>query len=166
MTVMQAFSVSYTFGQRFQVPAREAFDWATDYQPSDLALMGEDGKRTIQKVTEDTIVLKEDITHADRRISKVKLVRLNPRALSWHNIHIRGPNKYSEFIYEITPEGKARSRLTFTGLLVLYSKDRLSSRKLKQIAAREKEYDSRAWKRLAKAMTKEYQRKTKRNLDL
>ena len=161
---MQAFSVSYTFTQRFPVPAQEAFDWATDYQPNDLALMGEEGKRTIQKITEDTIILKEDITHTRVKTSKVKLVRLNPRTLSWHNIHIRGPNKYSEFLYEITPEGKGRSKLTFTGLLVLYSKDRLSSQKLKQIASREKHYDSKAWKRLANAMAKEHQRRAKRNL--
>ena len=160
---MQAFSVNYKFSQRFPVPAQEAFDWATDYQPNDLALMGEKGKRTIRKVTEDTIILKEDITHAGRKISKVKLVRLNPRALSWHNIHIRGPNKYSEFLYEIKPEGKGRSRLTFTGLLVLYSKDRLSSQKLKQIANREKQYDSKSWKRLANAMARDYHRKPKRN---
>ncbi len=160
---MQAFSVSYKFSQRFPVPAQEAFDWATDYQPNDLALMGEKGKRTIRKVTEDTIILKEDITHAGRKISKMKLVRLNPRALSWHNIHIRGPNKYSEFLYEINPEGKDRSKLTFTGLLVLYSKDRLSSQKLKQIANREKQYDSKSWKRLANAMAKEYHRKPKPN---
>jgi hypothetical protein len=160
---MQAFSVIYKFSQRFSVSAKEAFDWATDYQPNDLALMGEEGKRTIRKVTEDTIILKEDITHAGRKISKMKLVRLNPRALSWHNIHIRGPNKYSEFLYEINPEGKDRSRLTFTGLLVLYSKDRLSSQKLKQIANREKQYDSMAWKHLASAMAREYHSKTKRN---
>ncbi len=160
---MQAFSISYMFSQRFPVPAQEAFDWATDYQPNDLALMGEEGKRTILKVTEDAIILKEDITHAGRKISKVKLVRLNPRALSWHNIHIRGPNKYSEFLYEINPEGKGRSRLTFTGLLVLYSKDRLSSQKLKQIANREKQYDVKAWKLLANAMAREYHRKLKRN---
>ena len=110
---MQAFSLSYKFIQRFPVPAQEAFEWATDYQPNDLTLMGEDGKRTIQKITKDTIILKEDIMHRRGRTSKVKLVRLNPRALSWHNIHIRGPNKYSEFLYQITPEGKSRSKLTF-----------------------------------------------------
>ena len=161
---MQAFSLSYKFIQRFPVPAQEAFEWATDYQPNDLTLMGEDGKRTIQKITKDTIILKEDIMHRRGRTSKVKLVRLNPRALSWHNIHIRGPNKYSEFLYQITPEGKRRSKLTFTGLLVLYSEGRLSSQKLKQIANREKHYDSKAWKRLANAMAKEYRRRTKRDL--
>jgi len=153
---MQAFSVSYRLTQRFPVPAQEAFEWATDYQPNDLALMGEGGKRTIQRITEDAIILNEDITHAGGKTRKVKLVRLNPRALSWHNIHLRGPNKYSEFLYEINPEGKDRSKLTFTGLLVLYSKDRLSSQKLKQIANREKQYDSKSWKRLANAMAREY----------
>jgi len=161
---MQAFSVNYRFTQRFPVPAQDAFDWATDYQPIDLALMGEEGKRTIQKITEDAIILKEDITHARGKTTKVKLVRLNPRALSWHNIHIRGPNKYSEFLYEITPEGNRRSKLTLTGLLVLYSKDSLSAQELKRIANREKRYDSKAWKRLANAMAKEYRRRTKRDL--
>lgn len=159
---MRAFSVSYKFSQRFPVPARQAFGWATDYQPDDLALMGEDGKRTIRKLTRDAIVLREDIIQENKKVDKIKLVRLNPRNLSWHNIHIQGPNKYSEFIYEITPEGKARSKLTFTGLLLVYSKNRLDSQKLRQIASREKRYDSKAWKLLAKAMAKEYREKQKR----
>ena len=160
---MKAFSVNYKFTQRFPVPAQEAFEWATDYQPTDLALMGEEGTRTIQRITEDTIILIENITHAKEKTSKVKLVRLIPRALSWHNIHIRGPNKYSEFLYEITPEGKGGSKLTFTGLMVLYSKDNLSHQTLKQIASREKHYDSKAWKRLANAMAKDHQIRVKRN---
>jgi len=160
---MKAFSVNYKFTQRFPVPAQEAFEWATDYQPTDLALMGEEGTRTIQRITEDTIILIENITHAKGKTRKTKLVRLNPRALSWHNIHIRGPNKYSEFLYEITPEGKGGSKLTFTGLMVLYSKDNLSHQTLKQIASREKHYDSKAWKRLANAMAKDHQIRVKRN---
>ena len=153
---MQAFSVDYTFKQSLLVPAREAFNWATDYQPTDLALMGEEGTRSIQRITDDTIVLKEVISHNGRKVTKLKLVRLNPRNLSWHNIHLQGPNKHSEFLYQVTPEGKHRSRLTFTGRVVVYSENRLSAQKLRQIANREKKYDSEAWRRLAKAMASDH----------
>ena len=85
-TTMQMSSISYEFNQRFAVPAREAFDWSTDYRTDDLALMGEKGKRRIKRITEDTIILEERVTQEDRRIRKVKLVKLNARTLSWHNI--------------------------------------------------------------------------------
>ena len=94
---MQAFSVRYKFNQQFSVPAREAFDWCTDYQPGDLALMGEEGKRRINRVTGgDTVILEEHVLQDDKRTSKVKLVKLNRLARSWHNIQLKGPNRYSE----------------------------------------------------------------------
>ena len=157
MTTMQMSSISYKFNQRFSVPAREAFDWCTDYRPDDLGLMGEKGKRRIKRLTEDTIILEEQVAQEGRRVKKVKLVKINPRTLSWNNIQLQGPNKYSEFIYEIVPEGDRRSRLTFTGLLVVYTQNCLNRDRLKQIASRERMYDSRAWKLLARAMAKELQ---------
>ena len=54
-------SVRYTFNQSLALPAKEAFDWCTDYQPHDLALMKEEGKRTVRRVTDDTIVLTESM---------------------------------------------------------------------------------------------------------
>ena len=152
---MQISSVGYRFIQRFSVPAREAFEWCTDYRPEDLALMGEKGKRRIKRLTKDTIILEEVVAQEDGRIRKVKLVRLNPRTLSWHNIQLQGPNKYSEFIYEIVAEGERKSRLDFTGLLVVYTRNPLTGDRLRQIADRERKYDSRAWKLLARAMAKE-----------
>lgn len=157
-TIMQTFSVSYTFNQRFPVPAQDAFNWATDYQPNDLAIMGENGKRRIRKLTKDAIILEDDVTLGGKKIRKVKLVRINPRILSWHNIQLQGPNKHSEFIYEVSPHRNRKSRLTFTGLLVIYSMNRLSRQKLIQIANREKQYDSKAWRLLTKAMIKELQK--------
>ena len=157
-TAMQASSVTYTFTQQFQVPAQDAFKWATDYQPNDLALMGEKGKRRIRRLTEDAIILEEGVRVGAKTIWKVKLVRVNPRTLSWHNIQLQGPNKYSEFIYEVTSRGSRKSKLTYTGLLVVYSKNRLSRQRLRQVANREKRYDSKAWKLLANAMVKDYQR--------
>ena len=152
---MRVSSVRYKFIQHFSIPTREAFDWCTDYQPGDLALMGEEGKRRITRVTSDTVILEEDVVQGDKKVSKVKLVKLNRPALSWHNIQLQGPNKYSEFIYEIVPESPYKSRLIFTGLLLVYSTKSISRQRLRQIANTEKGYDSSAWKRLAKTMAEE-----------
>ena len=159
---MQVSSVSYKFNQQFSVPAQEAFDWCTDYQPSDIALMGEAGKRKINKVTGDTVILEEQVVQNGKTIKKLKLIKLNRRTLSWHNIQLQGPNKYSEFIYEIVSIGRRRSRLTFTGLLLVYAKKRINQQKLRQIANTERTYDSRAWKRLARAMAEELRKTRKR----
>ncbi len=149
---MPAASVTYSFSQRFRVSAQEAYRWCTDYEPNDLSLMNENGRREIQRITNDTIILKETVIKDGKKIGKVKLVKLNPTALSWYNIQVSGPNKYSEFLYRILPENKGGSRLTFTGLLVVYSNRRLTSQRTKQIARDEKRYDSKAWKLLARAM--------------
>lgn len=117
--------------------------------------MGEKGNRRIKKVSKDTVILDEHVAHGHRTVRKVKLVKINPKTLSWHNIQLQGPNKYSEFIYEISPEGKQRSRLTFTGLLIVYAKNSISHNRLKHIANMERKYDSKAWKLLASAMAKE-----------
>jgi len=152
---MHVYSISYKFNQSLTVPARAAFHWSTDYRPDDIALMGEKGNRRIKKVSKDTVILDEHVAHGHRTVRKVKLVKINPKTLSWHNIQLQGPNKYSEFIYEISPEGKQRSRLTFTGLLIVYAKNSISHNRLKHIANMERKYDSKAWKLLASAMAKE-----------
>ena len=156
VSAMLTASVTYKFSQRFPVPAQKAYQWCTDYEPSDLALMHEKGHREIRKVTNDTIIFKETVKQNGKNIRKIKLVKLNPKSLSWYNIQISGPNKHSAFLYEIVPEGKHKSRLNFTGLLVVYSKVRLTPQRIRQIANRERRYDSIAWKLLARAMTKEY----------
>ncbi len=152
---MLANSVNYKFSQRFSVPAKEAYRWCTNYEPTDLALMNEEGQRRIRKLTEDTVILTETSVRNGKRIKKVKLVRLHPEKMSWYNIHTLGPNKNSAFLYQIVPEGKTRSRLTFTGLLVVYSKIPFRRERIKQIADREKRGDSNAWRLLARAMEKD-----------
>ena len=152
---MQTYAIGYKFNQRLMVPAQEAFHWSTDYRPDDLALMGEKGKRRIKRVTKDTIILEELVAKEHKQVRKLKLIKINPKTLSWHNIQLEGPNKYSEFIYEISPEGKQRSKLTFTGLLVVYAKSHMSRQRLRHIARTERDGDSRTWKLLASAMAKE-----------
>jgi len=152
---MQVFSIHYRFSQRFSVSAKKAFDWCTDYQQGDLALMGEEGCRRITKLTNDTVILEERVVQNGRQVRKVKLVKLNRYRNSWHNIHLKGPNRYSEFIYEIISEGRRSSRLIFTGLLLVYSAKPIAQRNLRELADRERVNDSRAWRRLASAMAKE-----------
>lgn len=152
---MPVASVTYRFSQRFPVPAREAFEWCTDYQPEDLSLMREKGRREIQRITADTMIFKETIIRNGKRIRKVKLIKLNPSAFSWYNIQISGPNKNSAFLYQIISESKNRSKLNFAGLLLVYGRAKFTSQRIKKIATYERRYDSNAWKLLAKAMVKD-----------
>ena len=118
-------------------------------------MMNEKGQREIQRITDDTMIFKETIIRNGKRTKKVKLIKLNPPVLSWYNIQVSGPNKNSAFLYQIVPEAKNRSKLNFTGLLVVYGRARFASQRIKEIATNERRYDSNAWKLLAKAMVKD-----------
>ena|SRR5271157_733500 len=118
MIAMHVYSVRYSFKQSLTLPAKEAFEWCTDYKPYDLTLMNETGKRRIRKLTHDAILLTETTRRNKKTVTKTKLVRLNKPQLSWTNVHITGPNRHSEFLYKIEPLGKNRSRLNFIGLLI------------------------------------------------
>jgi len=160
---IHAHSVKYGFNQSLTAPAEEAFDWCTDYQPYDLTTMKEEGKRGIRKITDDLIILTESMRKNKKRIKKTKLVRLNKSDLSWTNTHISGPNRHSQFLYKIVPEGKTHSRLYFKGLLVCYSPKPLTRKELATITEQERSADSKAWRHLAAALRRETaQRSTNR----
>jgi hypothetical protein len=152
---LHTYSVGYSFNQPLAAPAKDAFDWCTDYQPYDLTIMKENGKRNIQKITHDTILLTESMRKNNHLIRKTKLVRLNRPTLSWTNTHIAGPNRHSQFLYTIMPEGKTRCRLHFQGLLIQYSRKPLDRRQLRKIARDERAADSTAWRHLADALRTE-----------
>ena len=117
--------------------------------------MGDEAaERQITCVAEDTIIL-TDIFHTGKgKVEKQKLVQLYPDRLRWVSTHLTGPNKYSQFIYEISAEGNGASRLDFTALHLEYG-EKLDSEYIKLLAGKLKEEDSAAWKLLAKAMAKE-----------
>jgi len=152
---MNVYSVRYGFSQSFKLPPQDAFDWCTDYKPYDLAIMRETGRRRIRRLTHDAILLTETIVTSKKPVTKTKLVRLNRPDLSWTNTHISGSHRHSEFIYKIEPQGKKRSKLKFTGLLICYSKNVLTREKLRKIARDERRADSKAWHHLAVAMEKD-----------
>jgi len=148
-------AVRYSFTQKFSVPVDEAFAWSIDYDPGDFALMGEEGRRRITKLSEDTFILEDSRKTPEGWVDKTRLVRVNPERRSFSNTHIGGPTLHSQFWYEFFPEGKSGSRLEFTGLLLYPTKKRLTEKEIAELAAREKKGDSLAWKKLAKAMESE-----------
>jgi len=150
--LLAAFSICYSFSQKFSVPAIVAYEWCTDYRPDDFSLMGIKGKREIRKITENTIVLTETTYSGRKPIKKHKLVKLDPNRLSWSNTHISGPNRHSQFLYEIVAEGEAGSRLDFRGLQVNYSKTKMTPGVVASLELKAKEEDAKLWKLLAKKM--------------
>jgi len=145
-------TMRYHFRQRFAFPARQAFEWCTDFDPKDHELMGDVGaERHITRLTDTTIILREVFPTPKGKIEKEKLVQLYPGTLSWTNTHLTGPNKYSQFLYQITPEGKDASILDFTGLHLDY--ERKSG--AEEFAEKLCKEDAAAWKLLAKAMEKD-----------
>ena len=144
----------YHFQQRFNVPARKAFEWCTTYTPEDYALMGERGvSRKIEHVTDRTIILTDTFnTGAGNQIEKQKLVQLYPNILFWTSTHISGPAKHSQFIYQITAEAVNTSNLDFTGLFLDYGDKKLSESDTAKLVEKTCKDDARAWEFLAKAM--------------
>ena len=149
--------IRYHFSQRFPVPPRKAYQWCTDYSPEDPVLMGNEAvaERRITRVTDATVILTDTFHTSKGIIEKQKLVQLYPDRLSWVSTHLTGPNKYSQFIYEISAEGNNASRLDFTALHLDYEKENLDSEAIKSLAGKLKKEDSALWKLLAKAMAKE-----------
>lgn len=148
--------VRYRFSQRFPVSAKKAFEWCTDYAPEDHVLMGDTKgvKRQITHVTDATIILTDIFHVGDSDFEKQKLVQLYPDRFSWVSTHLNGPNKYSQFLYEIIAEGSNASRLNFAALHLEY-KENLSSEAAKRLAAKLRKEDAGAWRFIAKALTKE-----------
>ena len=154
--------VRYTFSQRFSVPVEEAFRWSVDYDPDDFSLMGQEGTRKINKLTEDTFILEDARRTPEGVIEKTRLIRINPERRSFSNTHITGPTLHSQFWYEFLPEGRRASKLEFTGLLLYPSDRELTKREMAVLAAKEKKADSTIWKHLAKAMESDLKSKVSR----
>ena len=145
-------SVRYSFSQKFSVPVEDAFRWAVDYDPDDFSLMGQEGRRKINKLSEDTFVLEDARKTEKGWVEKTRLIRINPERRSFSNTHISGPTLHSQFWYEFFPEGRRASRLDFTGLLLYRSEKKLSPAEVAKMATEERKGDSKIWKNLAKAM--------------
>jgi len=149
-------TIRYSFSQRFSIPATEAYRWCTDYAPQDNALMHENARREIQRFSEGTVILTDTYHDRDVATSKQRLVHLYPERLSWTSTHVAGPNKHSQFLYEIIPEEENYSHLNFIAAHVEYCDFRkLNKKEIRMLASRLRKEDSSAWRLLAKEMERE-----------
>jgi hypothetical protein len=149
-------AVHYHFAQKFAVSAKKAFDWCTDYDPGDRVLMGEENaERKISRISDSTIILTDTFQIGGERVEKQKLVQLYPDQLFWTATHLTGPVKFSQFLYQITPDGENASKLDFTGLFLDYGHEKLGKSETKKVAEQLCKDDAWGWKLLAKAMEKD-----------
>jgi hypothetical protein len=146
-------SIRYRFTQKFPYPPDVAFAWCTDFAPEDHELMGDpSGERKLIRVSEGVIILDEVFHTSEGDVPKQKLVTIYPDRYSWVSTHLTGPNKNSQFTYQITPV-KGGSQLEFTGLHIEHKK--LMTAEVKVLAQRFCRDDAAAWRLLAQAMAKD-----------
>lgn len=149
---MASYSVHYKFSQHFNLPAPAAYQWCTDYQAGDIALMGKKGERQIRIINDDTLVLTDTFFGEGGKTIRKRLIRLYPERLSWTNTRISAEGKYSQFLYEILQEGDNSSRLNFTGSQIFYSSSKPSPAQIATASEELKREDSLVWKLLTEAM--------------
>jgi hypothetical protein len=150
-------SVQYRFRQRFPAAADEAFAWCVDFRPDDLALEKQSGRRRVQRLAPDLVILTDRLDRDGARpVVKTKLVRLRPRERAWTSTHLAGPNRYSQFWYRIVPRGRSSSRLEFTGLHVEPASSSAGPGASAALAKRITREDSAAWRSFAEAMQRDF----------
>jgi len=150
-------SIQYRFSQKFNLPARKAYEWCTEFTPGDPVLMREKNvTREVQLITENTFILTDKFQVGGETTVKQKLVCLYPNRLMWTSTHLTGPAKHSQFIYEIKSVTRITSRLKFTALhLARDIKEATAKTDIEELAEELRKADSDVWKNLAREMEKE-----------
>jgi hypothetical protein len=153
-------SIRYHFRTLFSVSAKKAFKWCTAFDPGDHALMGEkNAQRKVKRVGGDTIILTDTFHTEKGTIEKQKLVELFPDTFSWTSTHLTGPNKYSQFLYQVYADRETASHLDFTGFHLEYQKEQMDKAKTALLTEKLCKEDVCVWQLLAKAMAKELSEK-------
>lgn len=149
-------SIRFRFRQNFRASARRAYEWCTDYQPSDSRLFKQKWRREVHQLSDDAIILTETTWPKGRRRVIRRLIRLSPQDLSWTNTHISGPFLHSQYWYQIVPDGSRRSHLVFTGMRLVRTSKRLSPSQKGRLVDEEIQDDSTLWRnRIAPVMERE-----------
>ncbi|MGH9917618.1 MAG: hypothetical protein ACRD6W_01910, partial [Nitrososphaerales archaeon] len=81
-------STRYEFSQHFNVPATQAFEWCTDYDPKDHNLMGLKGFRKVTKVSDDTVILEDTLYPQGKAVTKKKIIKIDKERMSYFNFHV------------------------------------------------------------------------------
>ncbi len=149
-------SLQYEFRQPFRVPARAAYDWCTDFRPSDGSLFPRKWRRAVRRLSDDALILTDTTWPNGRARAIRRLVRLNPGGLGWTNTHLSGPFLHSQYWYRIVPDGPRSSHLEFTGMRLVRSRAPLGSATRARLARTEWADDSGLWRdRMAPAMERD-----------
>jgi hypothetical protein len=153
-------AIHYGFSQSLNVSAQKAFEWCTDYRAEDMVLMRQaNATRGIERVSDDAIILSDTFNIEGKAIVKQKLICLYPDRLTWISTHIAGPNKHSQFLYEIVPQKDWQCCLNFTGLHLDHGiNEDAEKMEAERLAKELKKMDSEIWRLLAKEMEKELQK--------
>ena len=155
-------TVHYGFSQSFDVSARKAYEWCTNYGPGDMALMQEENAtREVNHISEDVILLNDRYTIQGKITVKQKPVCLYPDRLTWTSTHLTGSNKRSQYIYELIPKNDRQCCLNFTGLYLDHGiKVGIEEKETGRLAKELKNMNSENWKLLANEMKKELKQHT------
>jgi hypothetical protein len=140
-------SLRYHFRQSFAVPAQAAYRWCTDFRSSDGTLFEVPWKRSVRRLSDDTLVLSDTTWPNDRVRIIHRLVRLNSSRKAWTNTHLDGPYRHSQYWYQIVPDGPRRSHLEFTGMRLVRSPRRLTTAQIARLTEKERLEDSGLWRR-------------------
>jgi hypothetical protein len=144
---MVSFSYRYQFRQRFRAPARAAFEWATDFRPTDAALFGDRRQRTVRRIAPDALLVTDTTYPAGRKQRIARLVRLVPEELAWTNTHVSGPFRHSQFWYRIVPDGPRKSHLEFRGLKVEHRSRAPAAAEVRRLRSANLSSDATLWRR-------------------
>jgi hypothetical protein len=156
---MALVTLAFQFSQRFPFSAAEVYRWATNYQPGDIGLLGKQGRRGIAILNDDTVMLTDVFVTPDGgRVTKKKLIRLYPAHQRWTNTHVSGPNKHSQFLYQLVSMGKHACRLEFTGAQLLTVDKQPSAASLRAQTEHLLKEDKAMWKGLARALAADLKR--------
>ena len=149
---MRSFAVHYKFSQHFDIHARKAYEWCTDYEAGDIELGGEKGRRSVRWLNDSALILTDSYFTEKGKVVKKRLVKLYPENLCWTNTRVSADGRYSQFLYQISAE-PGGSRLTFTGNQIFAGTATRSRRAAmaRELAAE----DAALWRSFAKAMAKD-----------
>jgi hypothetical protein len=94
----------------FNVSAEATYKWCTDYGSDGHSLINnKNARRLINWLTNSTVILKNVFFTSSGIVEKEKLVQLYPDQLIWISTYLTGPNKHSQFIYQILKNNKETS---------------------------------------------------------
>jgi hypothetical protein len=153
--------IEYHFTTKLPADAARAFKWATNFQATDLELMGFNAKRSVQILTKDSLLLTDSFgsdpfaVRPGARVTKVKLVHLLPAGRRWTSTHVTGPTRNSQFLYEIVPRGRTKSLLRYTGVQLESVSRRPTAGSVAKRVRELTRIDSRSWRKLAIVMGKD-----------